>query len=181
MDSTHLPWPNLDEGYTDEFGVIDPEVYQAAGELWQRARQQAIHTLGDEQTGHTLLLKAAAQVTQHWHERPAEIGHLKGYLFRTFKHLLWAECKQGQRRHAQSGQTMEEPLTSPFASIEQIDNYLAIQQAKRKMDAWTRNVFELLQLGHTYEEIAAMLNTRAVLVRVKFHKRFKKLCRQLQA
>jgi DNA-directed RNA polymerase specialized sigma24 family protein len=181
MDSTDLSWPTLDEGYTDELGVIAPEVYQVAGELWPQARQKALSMLGDEQAGHTLLLKAAAQVTQRWRERPAEVANLRAYLSQAFKHLVWAECKKELRRHAQSGPVKEGLPANPFATAKQIDNYLAIQQAKQKMDAWTREVFELLQLGHSYEEIATMLGTRAVLVRVKFHKCIKRLCRQLQA
>jgi DNA-directed RNA polymerase specialized sigma24 family protein len=181
MDSTHLSWPDLDEGYTDEFGVIAPEVYQAAGELWPQARQQALNTLGDEQIGHTLLLKAAAQVTQQWREHPAEIANLKAYLFQTFKRLLWAACKRELRRHAQSGPLQEELPATLSDTAEQIDNYLTIQQVMQKMDTWTREVFELLKLGHTYEEIAAMRGTRAVLVRVKFHKRIKTLRDRFQA
>src|SRR5215467_2896345 len=77
MDSARLAWPNLDEGYTDEFGVIYPEVYQPAGVR--------------------LMLKAAAAVSRKREEQPDQIRDIKAYLWTTFKHNIYEEAEKENR------------------------------------------------------------------------------------
>ena len=47
-DSLQISWPSLDAPYIDEYGCIDKDVHEAAGEIWRWAAAFAIATLGDE-------------------------------------------------------------------------------------------------------------------------------------
>jgi hypothetical protein len=80
MSSTANDWPELpelDEGYTDEFGPIDAAVYAAARALWPRARNHANAMLRDEGAGQRLLFKAAAAVSR---QDLAKLDDLNAYL-----------------------------------------------------------------------------------------------------
>src|SRR5215475_14706445 len=97
MDTTRLSWPSLDEGYTDEFGVICPEVYRAAGELWPQAEGFVHSKLRDRPAGMQLMLKATAAVSRKRREQPDQIRDLKAYLWTTFKRLVSDELEKENR------------------------------------------------------------------------------------
>lgn len=77
-------WPPLSNAYQDVFGEIDLDVYNAAGEIWQRGRTFA-HSHGiDDAITHTAMIHAVAKVS-HRLKQPAPdlntAGALKAYLF----------------------------------------------------------------------------------------------------
>src|SRR5262247_1964578 len=178
MDSTRLSWPNLDEGYTDEFGVISPEVYRAAGELWPQAEGFVHSKLHDCPAGMRLMLKAAATVSRKRQEQPDQIRDLKAYLWTTFKHFISDEEEKGNRY--QPLEPEQQPENDVRGPLEALDDQILIEEVMAQMDSWTRTVFELRVLGYQFEDIAQMLNLRPNLLRSKFNKKIKKLCRQLR-
>jgi DNA-directed RNA polymerase specialized sigma24 family protein len=178
MDSTRLSWPSLDEGYTDEFGVICPEVYRAAGELWPQAEGFVHSKLRDCPAGMQLMLKAAATVSRKRREQPDQIRDLKAYLWTTFKHFISDEVEKGNRY--QPLEHEQQPENDARGPSEALDDQILIEEVMAQMDSWTRRVFELRVLGYQFEDIAHMLNTSPHLLRSKFHKEIKKLSRRLR-
>jgi DNA-directed RNA polymerase specialized sigma24 family protein len=178
MDSTRLSWPSLDEGYIDEFGVICPEVYQAAGELWPQAESLVYSRLRDRPAGIRLMLKAAAAVSRILQEQPDQIRDLKAYLWTTFKRLISEEAENENRYQPLEP---EHHLTNnSHGPSEALNDQILIEEVIAQMDSWTRTVFELRVLGYQFEEIAQMLKMRPNLLRSKFHKGIKKLSRQIR-
>src|SRR5262245_57731591 len=170
MDSTRLSWPSLDEGYTDEFGVICPEVYRAAGELWPQA-EGFVHTrLRDRPAGIQLMLKATAAVSRKRREQPDQIRDLNAYLWTTFKRLVSEELATASRY-----KTLEPEQQPANNASEALNDQILIEEVMAQMDSWTRTVFELRVLGYQFEDIAQMLKMRPHLLRSKFHKEIKKL------
>lgn len=177
MNSTRLSWPSLDEGYTDEFGAICPEVYQVAGELWPQADSFIHSRLCDRQAGMRLMLKAAAAVSRKLQERPGEIRDNKAYLWTTFKHYISDEVEKENRY--QPLETDQQPANEASAPSGTMDNQILIEEVMAQMDSWTRSVFELRVLGYEFEEIARLFKSSPHLLRSKFHKEIKKLSRRL--
>jgi hypothetical protein len=86
----------------------------------------------------------AALVTRARSEQFTRIDNLPGYLFRTFKRLVLErlEIENGHRR------LETEFLLAPAAEESaDPDEKILIQQVMQRMDALTREVFELLLLG----------------------------------
>lgn len=172
MNSSHPPWPKLDAGYADEFGPIEPEVYQVAGELWPQAAAHLNHTLRDHAAGLRLLLKAGALVSRVRREQPEHIQDLPAYLWRTFARLVQDELKKESR---------QQPLgtTAQHATTEGLENQILIEELLRRASPPVRLLFELRLLGYDFEEIARLLGTRPNVLRSRFHKEIKKLRRLL--
>ena len=178
MDSTRLSWPSLDEGYTDEFGVICPEVYRAAGELWPQAEGFVHSKLRDRPAGMQLMLKAAATVSRKRREQPDQIRDLKAYLWTTFKHFISDEVEKENRYQPLEA---EQQLESDAIGLsEALNDQILIEEVMAQMDPWTRRVFELRVLGYQFDDIAHMLKMRPHLLRSKFHKEIKKLSHRLR-
>lgn len=178
MNPPRLSWPSLDEGYTDEFGVICPGVYQAAGELWPQAEGYADSRLHDCPAGLRLMLKAAAAVSRKSQEQPDQIRDLKAYLWTTFKRLVSEEAEKESRY--QPMETEQRPTNNSHAPSGTLDDQILIEEVMAQMDPWTRSVFELRVIGHQFEEIAQILEMRPNLLRSKFHKEIQKLSRRLR-
>jgi len=167
----------LDEGYTDEFGVICPEVYRAAGELWPQAEGFVHSKLRDRPAGMQLMLKAAATVSRKRQEQPDQIRDLKAYLWTTFKHFISDEVEKENRY--QPLEPEQQPEGDAIGPSEALNDQILIEEVMAQMDSWTRAVFELRVLGYHFEDIAQMLKMRPNLLRSKFHKEIKKLSRRL--
>ena len=177
MDSTHLSWPSLDEGYTDEFGVIRPEVYRAAGELWPQAESFVNLKLHDHSAGWRLMLKAAAAVSRKLQEQPDQIRDLKAYLWITFKRLISDEVEKENRYRPLEPE--QQPTIDVSPSSETLNDQILIEELMARMDSWTRKVFELRVLGYQYDDIGQMLEMRPHHLRSKFNKEIKKLSHKL--
>ncbi|HZF37554.1 MAG TPA: hypothetical protein VE715_01915 [Blastocatellia bacterium] len=177
MNPPCVSWPNLDEAYTDEFGVICPEVYQAAGELWPQAESFINSKIHDHSAGMRLMLKAAAAVSRKRQEQPDQIRDLKAYLWTTFKHNIYEEAEKENRY--QPLELEQQSKNDAHIPSEALNDQILIEEVMAQMDSWTRTVFELRVLGYQFEEIAQMLKSRPKLLRSKFNKEIKKLSRRL--
>jgi hypothetical protein len=174
-------WPPLETAYTDEFGEIDPEVYATAGRLWTQGERFALHALVDAPGGLRLMLRAAAIVTRRLSLPDVRIANLPAYLFQIYKHLVLAELEKqsGHRKREVDRRTELEALSFPLA--EDIDRKILIQQIMRRMDSRMCEVFELLILGHSFEEIGRLRGQNGHALRTGFHKQLKRLTKEIQA
>lgn len=163
------------------FGQIEVDVFRAAGELWPRAERYSRQVLGDGQAGQMLLLKAAAIVSRIYVERVGQISDLKAYLYQTFKRLVLAKLESERGHRRLESEMLYQVAGEPDTSTTDLDQKILVQQIVKRMDKWMREVFELLVLGHTFEEIARNSNLDAHSLRSKYNKFQKKLIKQIQA
>ncbi len=163
--------------FTDEFGAIDREVYDAAVALLPRVESYAQRTLGDAAAGQRLLMKASALVTRRC-QAGDEFANLAGYLYRTWQRLLLAELEK-----ANGHRSIEADLAaaSPRHTSEDLDRRILLQQIIRHMDDWTRRVFEYLALDFTYDQIAAELGGNDHALRMKYDRKLQALAQRLNA
>lgn len=178
MDDAHLSWPELpnsNESYADEFGIILPEVYRAASELWPQATNFSINQLGDAATGQRLLFKAAAQVSRHILKNSEPVLNLKTYLWRSFERLVFEERRRAQRQHSADDEFDRLPNAQP----DKVDDGILWDEILQQMEPQTRQLFRLRALGYTYEEISPMLGKSANVLRSQFDKAAKKIKKRL--
>ena len=172
-------WPPLANGYLEEFGPIDPTLYEAAGRLWPAVEVHLRRAQIVPEDGQILMLKAVALVTRARCRRTEEISNIDGYLWRTFHRLLREELEK-RALHSK----LDAEFAARFApalqrSEDEITKIILIQEIMERADEWLRQVIELLQMGHSYEEIAVFLGGRANAIRSRVSKQLKALAKQI--
>jgi DNA-directed RNA polymerase specialized sigma24 family protein len=181
MKLTGTSWPPIEQAFTDECGLIDREVYDAAATLWPQAERLALQTLRDAATGQHLMMKACALVTRQRHTASPEISNLPAYLYRTWKRLLLAELEKENGHRQLEAALLESATQQRDDSAAEPDHKILVQQLMQRMDPWTRKVFQLRALGFTFEEIGPALGLGGHIIRTRFSKRLKRLAAQLAA
>ena len=178
---TGTVWPPLATAYTDEFGHISPDVYAAAGALWKiSAERLALSTLADAPTGLRLMLKAAAIVSRKHAEPGNVIANLSAYLYQTYKHLILAELEKENGHRQRERERLSEIESLSVSLLENVERKILVQQVIKHMDDWMREVFELLTLGHSFEEIWRLREEDAHVLRTKFSKQLKRLTKRIR-
>jgi len=167
------PWPSLDAPYVDQFGCIDKDVHEAAGEIWQWAATYAITTLGDEGSGQLALKKVCAKITERRAAGAIQIGNLHAYLKTAFKHEVLAQLKRN--RSAEVDLSAE-----PVDYALDINQKILVEQILARMSSEDRRITELLILGYSFEEIAKADGTRSNIIRSRYSKLLKRIKRELQ-
>lgn len=177
----HAPqWGTLESAYTDEFGAVAPDVYAAAGRISHQCQDYATRVLldGDPARTRTLLLKAAALVTRARDERSRPINELDGYLLQTFRHLILAELEKDNNRYRYE---TESQLDAEWhAQADNVERRILLNELVEGMDEWTRNIFELLTLDYTFDDIARQLGMNSRVLRTKYNRRLDRLMRQIK-
>ena len=172
-------WGYLEIGYTDEFGQVAPDVYDAAGRVWRQARDFAQRVLrdADDARARTLLLRAASQVTRARDERGQHVDELDGYLLQAFRRVVLAESeKDGNRRRFESEAGVETELHSQASNVER---RILLEEIVGMMDEWTRTVFEWLTLDYSFDEIARHLRMNTKVLRNKYNRHVSALIEQV--
>ena len=174
-------FPTIETAYDEEFGKIDPEVYEAAKTLWLHAEHLAVKLLHDSPKGIRLMLKAVAKVSRVRENNPSVIVNLNSYLFRAYKNLVLAELEQENNRRGKLDRWFRE-REAVFDDSEEvkINKRILINELRLKMDDWTRNVFDYLRLGYKYEDLVPQFGTAANVIRSKFSKKTAQLMREIQ-
>jgi len=173
-DSQQISWPSVDAPYIDEFGCIDQDVHEAAGEIWRWAAAYANATLGDEASGQLALKKVCAKITQKRAAGDIQIVNLNAYLQTAFKHEILAQLK---RNRSANVDLAVESLTDYGLDI---DQKILIEQILARMDPEDRRISELLILGYSFEEIAAKDGRRSNVIRSRHSKVLKRLKEELK-
>jgi DNA-directed RNA polymerase specialized sigma24 family protein len=177
--STFGVWPTLANGYLDEFGPIDPTLHEAAGRLWPAVQAQLRRAQFAPEDGQTLMLKAIALVTRAKCRRAEEINNIDGYLWRTFHRLLLEELEKRALHSKLDAEFAARFAPASQRAEDEIIKIVLIKEILDRADAWLRQVIELLQMGHSYEEIAMLLGERANVIRSRVSKRLKTLAKQI--
>jgi DNA-directed RNA polymerase specialized sigma24 family protein len=173
--------PMIDAAYDDEFGKVDPEVYEVAKQIWAPAERLADEILHDSQKGMELMFKAIAKVSRVRAGNSAKIFNLHSYLYQSFKHLVLAELeKQNRRREKSDDWFRERESLSDETEEDEINKKILINELRIEMDEWTRAVFDLLRLGFSYEELVPHYGTAANVIRSKFSKKTARLAKAIQ-
>jgi len=181
MTSVDAPPSLTAQAFADEFGAIDARVYEAALALWPRAERVSLQMLHDAAAGQHLLMKACAQVTRKRAASPDAIANLPAYLYRTWQHLVLEELEK-ENLHRQIEENLFAETGHPHAishSADELDQRILLQQILRRMDDWTRSVFEYLTLGFTFDEIASQMGGNGHAIRVRYDRQIKLLTKQL--
>jgi DNA-directed RNA polymerase specialized sigma24 family protein len=174
-------FPPIEAAYTDEFGAIDPQVYQTAKEIWAPAKRFAARYLSDPDEAGRLMLKAVARVSRALAENDSDIRNPRAYLYRTFKRLVLSDIeKESNRREKLDGWLRDRERGEKDEEAE-INRKILLNELRRRMDEWTREVFDLLSMDYKYEELVPDYGTAANVIRSKFSKRLAGLARAIQA
>ena len=162
-----MDFPPISEFYADEFGEIDPEIYEAGRILWNKsARHFAERFLSDSDEGCRLMMKAVADVSLFRKENSSGINNLNAYLFKSFKNLIFAKLRKRKRRREILDGLSEDVQRA--GEEDRIFQRLAAGEALESFSDWEREVFELhYVLGYTYEEIAPKYDMKANFLRKK--------------
>ena len=174
-------WGTLEIGYTDEFGTVAPDVYEAAGRVWRRAQDYAARVLhdSDDARARTLLLRAASQVTMARDEREHHVNKLDGYLLQTFKRVVLAELeKDDNRRRFESDAGFQAEWHAQASNVER---RILLNEIVGLMDEWTRSVFEWLTLDYSFDEIARHLGMSPKVLRNKYNRHVTSLIKRVCA
>jgi DNA-directed RNA polymerase specialized sigma24 family protein len=167
--------PEIATAYQDEWGPVAPEVYQAVVSLREQAENYARSTLRAEDAGRTLMAKAAVIVTSVLEDRQEQITNLQAYLFQTYKRLVQAELEKERTREKILVERAGEVSRNGHNASDELDQYILIEQLRMRMNQRTRQVFDLLALGHTFEEIGSMIGKSGRAVRNNYYEQVARL------
>jgi DNA-directed RNA polymerase specialized sigma24 family protein len=171
--------PEIATAYLDEWGAVSPEVHKAAMSLRKQAESYARAKLRNEDTGSVLLAKAAALVTRALEDRNEKITNLEAYLFQTYKRLVLAEVEKERDRERILAERASEVSQNGHNVSDKLDQYILIEELRGRMNQRTRAVFDLLALGHTFEEIGSMLGKSSNAVRNNYYEQVARLKQEL--
>jgi DNA-directed RNA polymerase specialized sigma24 family protein len=170
-------WPALDTSYTDEYGYIDLKVYDAAREIWPKARVFGEFALQDSDAAFKFMLKAAAAVSARLAstELP-EIDRLKPYLFRVYKNLIGGE-KAERIRHHQPLDVLDDSLTVDI--ISDVERKILLRELFSSMSEKERDICTLVMFGYRHDQIADILDLTPSAVRKQFSRLVRRLADML--
>ncbi len=178
MKTDFKPLPEIEEGFVDEFGAIDPDVYTEAQKIWPQAERLAEQMLFDGQLGLQLLMKAVARVTAA-RNSGTEITNLRFYLLRSFKNLLLAELEKENGRGRLIQEHVRPDDTWRPGTEDELNRKILINELRLEMDDWMREVFDLMVLGYTFEELVPRLGSASNVIRSKFSKKLLRLSKSI--
>lgn len=163
MSTPEHELPPLQEGYEDEFGLIDPEVYQAARAIWPAAVNFGEFALHDRNLVSNLMLKAAARVSQII-ATGKSIEKLNAYLLRTFKRLVAREREKILPRSVPLSEAPEAIL----AVVDDLDRKVLAREIFARLNDRERSTVQMWMMGYTDEQIGQLLDLdpRAVRKRI---------------
>ena len=169
-DSTHIKWPALDAPYIDEFGCVDQDIYQAAGEIWRNwAAAFSIAKLGDEASGELALKRVCAKITEKRADGSIRIEKLNAYIQTAFKYEVLAQLKRNRTGNA-------DPPDELAAKVDvNIDQKILVEQIMARMDPENRRIAQLLILGHSFEEIAKQDGVASNVLRSRYSKQLSRI------
>ena len=172
-------WPDIQDAYTDEFGHVDPEIYNLAGAMWPSVRTRILKAIDDLGEGQRLMIKAVTIVSRRRREQPEQMTNLPAYLSVIFGRLLLeASRKQAGLDQLDAGVAARHSATTGLEA--DINRTILVQELLQRSDDWTREVYEHLILGYTFEELAPKFGLKANHLRSKWAKKITLLKKQIE-
>jgi len=157
-------WPALEAGYEDQFGPIDPEVYEAAGAIWPKAAKFGEFALQDRSLAFNLMLKAVASVSSSI-AAGRNVEHLKAYLLRSYKNLVVTE-----REKLLKESIPEFSQDSVMDIVTDLERKILLREMFTHMSTAERTLVYHSMMGYSYEEIANLLGLNPATVRQRMHR-----------
>lgn len=178
-----IDFPLIEAAYREEFGEIDPEIYEIAKNLWNScAERLAAKLLHDSPKGMQLMLKAVAEVSRVRQNDGSQIKNLRAYLYRCYKNLLLKELeKECLHQKILEGLYQSYAPSSECAEEDEINRKILINELRRRMNEWTRTVFDFHKLGYSFEEMVPQLGAAANVIRSRYSKNIARLAREINA
>ncbi len=177
-----VDFPLIKAAYTEEFGKIDLEIYEIAENLWKScAERLATDILHDSPKGMQLMLKAVAKVSGVRQNNPSQIQNLRAYLYRCYKNLLLAEIEKENSHQRILDDLHSAPEISLKNEEDEINRKILVNEIRRRMDDWTRAVFDYHKLGFTFEEMVPQFGSAANVIRSRYSKDVARLARQINS
>jgi DNA-directed RNA polymerase specialized sigma24 family protein len=172
----------IDVEYEDEFGKVHPHILKIAGSVWEKSGKFFSGIIQDQHECFRILMKAAILVSQKYTTGTDTIENPKSYLYTTFRHLVMAEARR-QKRHSEL-EIEEAKKQFEIFSIcesEKVCQKILISELRRRMDFWTRDVFDMQIFGYQYKDMVPKYGLSENVIRSKYSKNLLKLKNQIQA
>ena len=112
-------------------------------------------------------------------DRGEQITNLQAYLFQTYKRLVQAELEKLRARERLLAERADEVSQNGHNGSAELDQSILIEELRRRMNQRTRQVFDLLALGHTFEEIGSMMGKSARAIRNNYYEQVARLKEEL--
>jgi DNA-directed RNA polymerase specialized sigma24 family protein len=175
-------FPPIEAAYDEEFGRVDPEIYEVGRNLWTTcANRLAEKLLHDSPKGMQLMLKAVAKVSSVHRNQPSEIKNIRSYLYRSYKNLILIELEKENSRQELIHSRIHQSEVPRESEEDTLNQKILVNELRRKMDSWMREVFELRVLGYDYEELAPKYGSAGNVIRSKFSKKLAQLAQEINA
>ncbi len=175
MSTSRLEWPTFEARYEDEYGALDPAVYEVARSLWPKAERFGTFALHDPAAAFDLMHKAVARVS-NLIARGDQIRNVAGYLYQTYKHLIAQEKAKQINRH-QPLKDVEQSLVVDITR--DLERKIALREAFEHMDEVERHLTLCLMFGYSYEETAEIMGTPSATLRQQFSRLKKRIAKIL--
>ena len=172
-------WPEVQDAYVDEFGTVDPEIHELAGILWPSVHTRILCAIKDLDAGQRLLMKAVAIVSRRRREQPEQMTNLSGYLYVIFSHLL-TEASRKQAIHDQLDNIPDVGFGATDGQEAEINQTILVREILSRADDWTREIYEYLILGYSFEELAPHYGMKPNRLRSKWSKSMAKIRKQIK-
>ncbi len=177
-----IDFPLIEAAYTEEFGEIDPEIYEIAKNLWNScAERLAVHLLRDAPKGMQLMLQAVANVSRVRRNNSLQIKNLRTYLYCSYKYLLLRELERENSHRRILENSIPAREISARCEEDDINRKILVNELRRRMNEWTRAVFDCHKLGYTFEEMSPRFGSAANVIRSKYSKEIARLAREINA
>lgn len=184
-------WPQLEgvdstnsqqtSAYTDEYGEIDIDIYETAGDLWRRNGESfALSKLRDAAAGLSLMLRTAVDVTRRRNAPDAAIESLSAYIWRSYKRRILDELeKENEHRRRDLMSVTQAICTDTLA--EDLDKKILIQQIEQHMEDSMYEVYQYLVLGFDFSHIGEILRKKPRALKKRFDRQLKHLIQRLKS
>jgi DNA-directed RNA polymerase specialized sigma24 family protein len=174
--STWPSWESLSNTFKDSLSAVQPETYNAAGQLWSKAVAFAkAHGL-DESDARAALMTTVVKVSKVDSE---QILSLPAYLFKSYKRRILETLNTLKRE--QSLDEINHELAADTVAARRLEEKVLLEEIVARMDEETLIIYEHLILGYSFEEIARKQGKKANVLRSMFSKRLKRISNEIRA
>jgi len=165
VSTLHDKWPSLEAGYQDQYGPIDPKVYQAAGAIWPKAATFGEFALHDRSMVFSLMLKAVANVSSAI-ATGQNVENLNAYLLKSFKNLVVFERAKALGRTVSLSEVQEVAVDV----IADLERKILLREIFTHLNNEQRTLVLYSMMGYSFEEIALRLELTPATVRQRMHR-----------
>jgi RNA polymerase sigma factor (sigma-70 family) len=173
-------WDALTPTFKNSFSSINAEAYEAARQVWPNALHFAQHHGLDASDALEPFLKVVESVSKAIERHDSEeIKSLPNYLFRSYQRAIWRKLKE-EKQH-ESLDFVNNDIASIADVSDAMERTILLGEIVARMDKQNHQVFELLILGYSFEEIGRKLNISPNVIRARFSRELRRLAKEVNA